>query len=108
MLHELRIYRCMPGRLADLVRRFEQITLPIWEKHGIRQVGFWTVQIGDNNHDFIYLLAWNDLSEREQKWAAFSTDPEWLEARAGTEANGPLVQSVSNQILAPTRFSALQ
>ena len=50
MIHELRIYHCMPNRLADLNNRFANVTLKIWEKHGIRQVGFWTVLIGPSNH----------------------------------------------------------
>ena len=47
MIHELRVYRCVPGRLPDLNRRFETVTLKLFEKHGIRQVGFWTTVIGD-------------------------------------------------------------
>ena len=42
MIYELRVYHCMPGRLPDLVKRFDTITLALWEKHGIRQAGFWT------------------------------------------------------------------
>jgi hypothetical protein len=36
MIYELRIYRCVPGRKAPLLRRFETETVQIWEKHGIR------------------------------------------------------------------------
>jgi NIPSNAP len=49
MIHELRIYHCVPGRLPVLLNRFETITLAIWERFGIRQIGFWTVEIGDSN-----------------------------------------------------------
>ena len=49
MIHELRIYHCVPGRLPDLNKRFETITLKLWEKHGIRQAGFWTVGIGESS-----------------------------------------------------------
>jgi hypothetical protein len=108
MLHELRIYRCMPGRLPDVVRRFETITLALWERHGIRQVGFWTVAIGDNNQDLYYLLEWESLAERESRWGAFAADPEWVKARAASEEAGPIVESIANTILAPTRFSGLR
>jgi hypothetical protein len=108
MLHELRIYHCMPGRLPDLSRRFETITLKLWEKHGIRPVGFWTVLIGESNSDLYYLLEWESLAEREQKWNAFAGDPEWLAARAGTEANGALITHFSNTMLAPTGYSKLR
>ena len=108
MIHELRIYHCAPGRLAALNNRFETITLKIWEKHGIRQAGFWTVLIGENNHDLYYLLEWADLAEREQRWNAFQSDPEWIAARAETEKDGPLLNHISNYILTPTSYSKVQ
>jgi len=41
MIYELRIYTTLPGRMPNLLSRFENHTLKIWEKHGIKQVGFW-------------------------------------------------------------------
>lgn len=108
MLHELRVYRCMPGRLPDLSRRFETITLKMWEKHGIRPVAFWSVLIGESNNDFYYILAWESLAEREQKWGAFSRDPEWVRARSETEKDGPIVAQITNTILNPTAYSGLR
>ena len=80
MLHELRIYHCLPGRLPALNKRFENATLEIWKKHGIRQAGFWTVAIGPSNTALYYLLEWDSLAEREQRWTAFENDPEWIDA----------------------------
>jgi hypothetical protein len=108
MLYELRIYEAVPGRLPDLNKRFSTITLKIWDRHGIRQAGFWTTVIGESNQALYYLLAWESLAERETKWGAFMADPEWHAARAETEANGPLVAKVTNSILAPTPYSAVQ
>ena len=108
MIHELRIYHCVPGRLPALLKRFETITLKLWERHGIRQAGFWTVAIGGSNQDLYYLLEWESLAEREQKWNAFATDPEWLAKRAETERDGQIVASVNNQILQPTAFSSVR
>jgi NIPSNAP protein len=108
MIYELRVYRCMPGRLPDLVKRFDTVTLKLWEKHGIRQAGFWTVAIGDTNRDLYYLLEWKDLAERERVWGGFMSDPEWLKARGESERNGQIVETISNKILAPTSFSRLK
>ncbi len=108
MIHELRIYTCVPGKLPDLNARFNNITLKIWERHGIRQAGFWTTLVGDNNQNLIYLLEWESLAEREQKWDAFQADPEWQEKRAETEAAGPIVAAISNQFLIPTPYSSVQ
>jgi hypothetical protein len=108
MLYELRIYHCISGRLPALLKRFETVTLRMFEKHGIRQAGFWTTQIGESNNDLYYLLAWESLAERERKMAAFMADPEWLAARAESERDGPIVASIKNMILQPTAFSAVK
>ena len=83
-------------------------TLKIWQKHGIRQAGFWTVAIGSSNQDLYYLLEWESLAERERKWNAFASDPEWLAVKAETEKNGAIVETLSNAILTPTAFSSVR
>ena len=108
MLHELRIYECVPGKLPDLLKRFDTTTLKIWEKHGIRQAGFWTTVIGEANQTLYYMVEWQSLAEREQKWNAFQADQEWITARAKTEEAGPIVANIKNFILAPTAFSAVK
>ncbi|MCW5624349.1 MAG: NIPSNAP family protein [Burkholderiales bacterium] len=107
-IHELRIYHCMPGRLPDLHKRFETVTLKIWEKHNIRPIAFWTVVVGDSNQDLYYVLEWNSMAEREQAWTAFATDPEWIEKRIESEKNGPIIERVSNLFLQPTRYSKIR
>ena len=108
MIYELRTYTCLPSRLPMLLRRFETDTLAIWGKHGIRPVGFWTTVIGTSNNELIYMLAWDSLAERERKWEAFATDPQWLAARTESEADGPLVANISSQLLKPTESSNLR
>ncbi|MBC7800429.1 MAG: NIPSNAP family protein [Gemmatimonadaceae bacterium] len=107
MLHELRVYRCLTGLLPNLLARFETVTLGIWARHGIRQAGFWTTVIGPSNQDLTYLLAWDSMAEREQKWAAFQADPEWIEKRAVTERDGPIVANIETAFLQPTSFSSV-
>jgi len=108
MIYELRIYRCVPNRLPALLKRFETKTLRIWEKHGIRQAGFWTTVLGESNQELTYLLAWDSLADREKKWTAFQTDPEWIAARDETEKDGAIVANVASSILAPTAFSSVK
>ena len=106
MIYELRIYRCVPNRLPALLKRFETNTLRIWEKHGIRQAGFWTTVIGESNQELTYLLAWESLAEREKKWAAFQTDPEWIAARDASEKDGPIVAPSRVRSCSRRRFRA--
>jgi hypothetical protein len=108
MVYELRIYRCVPGRLPALLDRFENHTLRIWERHGIRQAGFWTTLIGKSSQEITYMLAWDSMAEREKRWKAFLTDPEWIAVAARAERDGQLVENISSQLLAPVEFSAVK
>ena len=108
MIYELRIYQCIPGKLPALLKRFETKTLDIWKKHGIRPTGFWTVLIGDGNNDLHYLLAWELLAEREQKWNAFQADPDWHKARDESEKDGLMIANIKTSMLRPTAFSAIR
>ena len=107
MIYELRIYTATPGRLSDILARFRDHTLKIWERYGIRQAGFWTTLVGPNSNTLTYLLAWESLAEREAKWNAFIVDPEWLAVRVATEKDGPIVASIANSFLEPTPFSSV-
>ena len=108
MIYELRVYRPAPGRLPNLLARFNDHTLRIWAKHGIRQVGFWTTLVGENQFDLTYMVAWESMADRETKWTAFQTDPEWIRVRSESEKDGPINAAITNQFLAPTSFSALK
>ena len=108
MIYEMRIYHCLPNRLPALLKRFETVTLKIWERHGIRQAGFWTTLVGPSNHALHYLLAWESMAERERVWTTFMGDPEWVAARTASEADGPILERVENMFLQPTAFSAVK
>ena len=84
MILEMRVYRCLPGRLPNLLKRFEDHTLKIWEKHGIRQAGFFTTVIGQSNQELTYFLNWDSLAEREQKAAVM--DQKGAGGKAGRAA----------------------
>ena len=108
MISELRVYRTCPGRLPALLARFRDHTLRIWERHGIRQAGFWTTLAGPSNNDLTYMLAWESMAEREAKWEAFMTDPEWSRIRVESQLDGPINDRVSNYFLQPTAYSAVR
>jgi hypothetical protein len=108
MIYELRIYNAVPGRLPALISRFQNRTLRIWDKHGIRQAGFWTTLVGQSIQQLTYMLAWESLAEREKRWGAFIADPEWIATVEETEEDGQLVQDISNELLMPTAFSAIK
>jgi hypothetical protein len=108
MIYEQRIYRALPGRLPRLLQRFEADTLPLWEKHGLRPVGFFTTLVGESSNDLTYLLAWESMAERETKWNAFQADPDWKAKRTESEKDGPLLANIASAILTPPAFSRLK
>ncbi len=103
MIFEYRAYTCLPGRLPALIDRFESVTFAFWETYGIRHAGFWTTEIGESNHVLHYLLEWESMAEREQKWTAFQADTAWQAARAATETPDRIVASITNEFWSPVR-----
>ena len=109
MIHELRVYHCVPGRLPALLKRFETITLKLWEKHGIRQARL--------------------LDRADRRWQQRSVlhaglgiagraraEVERIHVRSGmdrasaptSEKDGPIIAKINNQFLQPTAFSAVK
>ena len=64
--------------------------------------------VGQSSNQLTYILQWESLADLETTWAAFMNDPAWHKVRDEGERDGPIVASISNQILTPTAFSALK
>jgi hypothetical protein len=56
MIYELRVYQPVPGQMPKLLARFRDKVLPIWERHGIRAIGFWTTLVGESSNELTYML----------------------------------------------------
>ncbi len=107
MIYEIRIYDAAPGKLPALNDRFANITMGYFDKHGIKQIGYWTDVIGISGR-LTYIVAFDDLAHRESAWASFGADADRIKAFAETEKDGPLVARVENRIMRPTAYSPLQ
>ena len=108
MIYEYRVYTIFPGKMPKINERFAKVTVPLFEKHGIKVVGFWQNAIGGYSNELIYILGFEDLAHREKAMQAFGQDPEWQKARAASEVDGPLVEKITNTILRPTDYSPLR
>jgi NIPSNAP len=107
LIYELRIYDVIPGKLQTLHDRFAKTTVRIFERHGIKVVGFWTDAVGVSNR-ITYMVAFEDAVHRDQAWRATLGDPELVDAFADSEKDGPLIATMTNTILRPTPYSPLQ
>ncbi|MDA0769649.1 MAG: NIPSNAP family protein [SAR202 cluster bacterium Casp-Chloro-G4] len=108
MIYEYRVYETLPGMLPNLHARFRDHTTKIFERHGIKNIGYWTSEVGDFSDRLIYIVAFEDAGQRQRAWESFRNDPEWQKVRAESEANGLIVKRVSNSLLNPTDYSPLQ
>jgi hypothetical protein len=106
---ELRTYTSPDGRLNDLVARFRNDTLRIFEKHGMHNVGYWLpADAPASSNTLIYILAHDSREAATQSWAAFRADPEWKAVTDRTQANGPIVTKVDSVFLEATDFSPMK
>ena len=104
MIYEQRIYKAVPGKLGAINARFANHTIGFFEEFNIGMVGFWNDEIGASNQ-LTYILSFDSMADREEKWSAFGAHKPWLEVRAETEANGPLVAQVINSFMSLTPYS---
>jgi hypothetical protein len=104
MIYELRVYRCMPGRKADVLARFRDHTMGFFRRHGIQVVGFWDTLVGDQD-ELVYITRYESWEDREKKWGAFQADPEWQRVRERSQERGSLVEHIRTALMTATDFS---
>jgi NIPSNAP len=106
---ELRTYTCYEGKLPDLLARFRDHTIKIFEKHGMTSIGYWTPQDAPlHNTTLIYMLAHPSREAAAKNWEAFRKDPEWQKVQKESEANGKIVAKVESVFMDPTDFSQMK
>jgi hypothetical protein len=108
MIYELRVYTVLPGRMPNMLARFRDHTAGFFEKHGIKNVGYWTMGLGGNTDELWYMLAHENLAAREKNWAAFVADQDRAKVFAESEKDGLIVHHTRAMILNPTDFSPLK
>jgi hypothetical protein len=108
-VYELRVYHVYEGKLEDLLRRFREHTMRLFEKHGIKNIAYWTPADEPlKGKTLVYMLAHPSRDAATANWQAFRDDPEWQSVRDKSEANGKLVEKIESTFLALTDFSPRQ
>ena len=106
MVYELRTYTAAPGKMPELQKRFRDHTTQIFEKHGMKSVGYW---VSEKQPDvLIYILVHKNREAADKSWKAFRRDPEWLRVFAESQKNGSLTKKVESVYMTPTDFSPLK
>ena len=108
-VYELRTYHCMPGRLEALKARFRDHTTSLFNKNGMKNIGYWVPADAPASQDtLIYILAHDSRAAAEKSWAEFRSDAEWTKVREASERDGKIVEKVDSVYMTPTDFSALK
>jgi hypothetical protein len=105
-VYELRVYQAAPGKLAELLARFREHTAKLFDRHGMKNVAYWTpVDEPQKSNTLIYILQHPSREAAAANWKSFQDDPEWKSVRDKSEANGKLVEKVESTYLVLTDFS---
>jgi heme-degrading monooxygenase HmoA len=90
---EMRTYTTNEGKRPDLIKRFQDHTLRLFEKNGIENVAYF-IPADEADQSLTFILGYPSEASRDELWNKFANDPEWKAAHKASEANGPLVQKV--------------
>jgi hypothetical protein len=110
-VYELRTYITEPGRLPHLNARFKNHTVKLFEKHGMKNVIYFTPIDGEGkpvDNTLVYLLAHKSQEAAKTAFDEFRKDPEWKAAREDSEKDGKIVAKVESQFYVPTDYSPMK
>ena len=98
-VYELRTYTTLPGRLPALHKRFAEHTMKLFEKHGMKNEGYWTPTDEKlKETTLIYIISHDSLAAAEKSWAAFQADPDWKKVRDASEADGKILAKAPDKV----------
>jgi NIPSNAP len=106
---ELRVYHANEGKLDDLLKRFRDHTITIFNRYDMTSIGYWVPMDEPlKGRTLYYMLAFPSREAAAKSWGAFRADPEWKKVSAASDAHGKLVQKVDSTFLTPTDFSPIK
>jgi hypothetical protein len=106
MVYELRVYHASPGKMGDLLARFRDHTVKLFDRHGMKSVAYWNpVDEPEKSNTLIYILQHPSREAAAANWKAFQDDPEWKIVKEKSEANGKLTVKIDSTFLELTDFS---
>lgn len=106
---ELRTYTAPEGKLPNLQARFRDHTIRIFNKHGMKSVGYWVPQDGaEHTNTLVYVISHDSREQARKNWAEFQADPEWKKVSAESQVDGPIVSKVVSVFMDATDYSPIK
>ena len=78
MLHEIRTYTLIPGKVPEYLRLAEEVSLPIRRNDAGVLVGWFSSDIGILNQ-LVQIWEWKDLEERQRQRVVLRARPGWVD-----------------------------
>lgn len=101
--YELRLYRCVPGRLPDMHHRMGYELPHLFARHGVnRPLAYWDGHAGVFGPLYCYMLKWKSLDERFRAFTGFYTDPEWIAQRDASNVGEQMIDRLDLSFLRPS------
>jgi NIPSNAP len=107
-VYELRTYTCLPGRLPNLLTRFKDHTLKLFENHHMENIAYFLSEEKEGQSKLVYLLAHKSEEEAAKSWTAFINDPAWKAASEASEKDGKIIEKLESVYLKPLSFSKMK
>lgn len=104
-LYEMRVYYAAEGKLDDLHARFRDHTMRLFEKHGMKNLGYFVPEGENPERKLVYFIVHADRDARARSFKAFGSDPDWQKAAKESEKNGRLVSKIEEAFLQKTDYS---
>jgi hypothetical protein len=106
---ELRTYTAPEGKLPNLLARFRDHTMQIFERHGMENVGYWVPQDSPaSDNTLIYIISHDSRAAAQASWDAFRADSEWQRVAEESQVDGRIVSNVESVFMNATEFSPMQ
>ena len=108
-VYELRTYTAPDGKLPLLQARFRDHTIRIFNKHGMKSVGYWVPQDAPTHDNTLtYIISHDSREQAKKNWADFQADPEWKKVSAESQVDGRIVTSVVSVFMDATDYSPIK
>jgi len=109
-VYELRTYTSNEGKLVALNARFRDHATNLFDKHGMRNVGYWTpFDLPESQNTLIHLLHHESREQADANWKSFHNDPAWQRAAKESLRDGKSLAMPPDRIfLRPLDFSPLK
>ena len=106
---ELRTYTAPDGKLPELQARFRNHTTRIFERHGMKNIGYWVPQDAPTkDNTLIYIISHESREAAKKNWAAFGADPEWQKVAKESQINGKIVAGITSVYMDAADYSPIK